>query len=125
MAMIHENLTKTRGAAVALARFDTRARTLQYMAVGNIESRICSGETSQGCATLNGTAGLTLPRLVEFNYPVPVGAVFIMHTDGLSTRWNLRDYPGLNFQSPGAIAGVLFRDFARKRDDASILVFAT
>jgi anti-sigma regulatory factor (Ser/Thr protein kinase) len=125
MKAIHDSLVKTRGAALALARFDTRARTLQYMGVGNIESRICSLETSQGCATLNGTAGLMLPRLVQFSYPVPAGAVLIMHTDGLSTRWNLRDYPGLNFQSPGAIAGVLFRDFARKRDDASILVFAT
>jgi anti-sigma regulatory factor (Ser/Thr protein kinase) len=125
MTAIHESLVKTRGAAVALVRFDTRDRTLQYVAVGNIESRICTELTSQGCATLNGTAGLTLPRLVQFNYKVPAGAVLIMHSDGLSSRWNLRDYPGLNFQSPGAIAGVLFRDFARKRDDATILVFAT
>lgn len=125
MKVIHESLVKTRGAAVALVRFDTRGRVLQYVAVGNIEARICTEETSQGCATLNGTAGLTLPRLVQFDYKVPAGAVIVMHTDGLSTRWNLRDYPGLNFQSPGAIAGVLFRDFARKRDDSSILVFAT
>lgn len=125
MTAIHEALVKTRGAAVALARFDTRQRTLTYVAVGNIEGRICTEVTTQGCATLNGTAGLTLPKLLQFTYDVPTGAVFIMHTDGLSTRWNLRDYPGLNFQSPGAIAGVLFRDFARKRDDATILVFAT
>ena len=125
MTAIHEAIVKTRGAAVALARFDTRKRSLTYLAVGNIEGRICTEVTSQGCATLNGTAGLTLPRLLQFTYDVPAGAVFVMHTDGLSTRWNLRDYPGLNFQSPGAIAGVLFRDFARKRDDATVLVFAT
>jgi len=125
MKRMHEGLITTRGAAVAIARFDSHLRTLKYVAVGNIESRICSEAASQGCATLNGTAGLTLPRLVQFDYHLPLGAAFIMHTDGLSSRWNLRDYPGLNLQSPGAIAGVLFRDFARKRDDASILVFAT
>ncbi len=125
MRCIHQEVHATRGAAVALARFDSRKRTLKYLAVGNIETRICSEGGTQGCATLNGTAGLTLPRLVEFDYKVPVHSVIVMHSDGLSCRWNLRDYPGLNYQSPGAIAGVLFRDFARKRDDATVLVFAT
>jgi anti-sigma regulatory factor (Ser/Thr protein kinase) len=125
MLLIHEALSKTRGAAVALASFDTERRILKYVAVGNIDARICAEGPCQGCATLNGTAGLRLPKLAQFEYEIAPGALIVMHSDGLSARWNLSDYPGLSLQSPGAVAGVLFRDFARKRDDATILVFAT
>jgi hypothetical protein len=125
MERIHNGLRTTRGAAIALARFHKVTRTLQYLAVGNIDTRIWNHEKSQGCATLNGTAGLRLPKLAQFDYEVPMGSAIIMHTDGLSSRWNLQSYPGLTPQLPGVIGGLLFRDFARKRDDAMVLVFAT
>jgi anti-sigma regulatory factor (Ser/Thr protein kinase) len=125
MSQIHQALAKTRGAAIALASFNTITCKLKYVAVGNIDSRFCFDGTSRGCATLNGTAGVQLPRLAEFEYDVPPGAAFVMHTDGLSSRWNLNNYPGLSLQTPGVIAGLLFRDYARKRDDATILVFST
>jgi anti-sigma regulatory factor (Ser/Thr protein kinase) len=125
MRQIHEALNLTRGAAVALASYDPAARWLKYVAVGNIDSRICTGTEARGCGCLNGTAGLRMPTLVEFEYSVPAGAAFVMHSDGLSSRWTFKDYPGLSLQTPGVIAGLLFRDFARKRDDATVLVLAT
>src|SRR5688500_3164719 len=42
MTDIHEALAETRGAAVALASFDSTERTLKYVAVGNIEARFCT-----------------------------------------------------------------------------------
>jgi hypothetical protein len=125
MGRIHEALKTTRGAAVALASLDLSDRLLKYVAVGNIEARIVTPQTSQGCATLNGTAGLHLPKLLQFEYPAPQGAVIVMHSDGLSTRWELKDYPGINFGAPAAIAGLLYRDFHRKRDDATVVVAPT
>jgi anti-sigma regulatory factor (Ser/Thr protein kinase) len=125
MEQIHTGLRSTRGAAVALARFHRATRILKYVAVGNIESRVWSQETCQGCATLNGTAGARLPTLAQFEYQVPLGSAIIMHTDGLSSRWNLQAYPGLSSQSPGVIGGLLYRDFGRPRDDAMVLVFST
>lgn len=125
MTMIHEGLNLTRGAAVALASYDPARRLLKYLAVGNIDSRICRGEDCHGCGTLNGTAGLRIPTLSQSEYSVPPGAVLVMHSDGLSSRWSLNKYPILSMQTPGVIAGLLFRDFARKRDDATVLVMAT
>jgi hypothetical protein len=46
----------------------------------------------------------------------------VMHSDGISARWDLADYPGLRARGPAIIAGVLMRDFARNRDDASVVV---
>ena len=44
-----------------------------------------------------------------------------MHSDGLMTRWNLQAYPGLLQRHPSLIAGVLYRDFVRGRDDVTVL----
>ena len=45
----------------------------------------------------------------------------ILHSDGVSARWDLAAYPGLVSQHPSLVAGVLLRDFKRGRDDASVV----
>ena len=45
-----------------------------------------------------------------------------MHSDGVKTHWTLEDYPGLVRRHPGLVAGLLFRDFRRERDDATVIV---
>lgn len=45
-----------------------------------------------------------------------------MHSDGLDTKWQLDRYPGLSHKHPSLIAGVLYRDFNRDRDDVTVLV---
>ena len=45
-----------------------------------------------------------------------------MHSDGLATRWSLDAYPGLQRRHPGLVAGVLYRDYSRGRDDVTVLV---
>ena len=69
-----------------------------------------------------GTAGVGRPRLQEFHYPFPAGAMLVMHSDGIAAHWELTDYPGLRLRHPSLVAGVLFRDGVRRRDDASAVV---
>ena len=45
-----------------------------------------------------------------------------MHSDGLGTQWRLDRYPTLSQKHPSLIAGVLYRDFYRERDDVTVLV---
>jgi hypothetical protein len=45
-----------------------------------------------------------------------------MHSDGLGSRFDLADYPGLRARDPSLIAGVLYRDHARGRDDVTVAV---
>jgi phosphatidate phosphatase APP1 len=45
-----------------------------------------------------------------------------MHSDGISGQWDLDAYPGLRTRHPSLVAGVLYRDFSRGRDDAAIAV---
>lgn len=63
-------------------------------------------------------------RRQAFTYPWSPDAVVVLHSDGLRTRWRLDAYPGLARRHPSLIAGVLYRDFARRRDDVTVLVVA-
>ena len=58
----------------------------------------------------------------EFTYEWEPGALLILHSDGVGTRWDLAAYPGLARKHCSLIAGVLWRDMARGRDDATVFV---
>jgi hypothetical protein len=45
-----------------------------------------------------------------------------MSSDGLSSHWRLDRYPGLETHHPSVIAGVLYREFKRGRDDVTMVV---
>jgi hypothetical protein len=45
-----------------------------------------------------------------------------MHSDGVSTRFGLDDYPGLRQKDPQQIAEAIARDYARENDDVLIVV---
>jgi hypothetical protein len=46
----------------------------------------------------------------------------VLHSDGITTHWRLDAYPGLEQRHPSLIAGVLYRDFTRGRDDTTVVV---
>jgi anti-sigma regulatory factor (Ser/Thr protein kinase) len=118
---IHRALMPTRGAAVAVARIDTAARTVRYVGVGNIVGALVTGEGVRHMVSHNGTAGHVAPRIREFTYDFTSPPLVILHSDGLTGRWDLNTYPGLVSQHPSLIAGVLLRDHRRPRDDATVV----
>jgi hypothetical protein len=120
---VHQALRSTRGAAVAVARIDCVRGKLTYVGIGNISARIYAGSQGrQNLVSLNGIAGHQCERIQEFNYAWPEDGLLILHSDGLSTSTGLESYPGLAARDPALIAGLLFRDFCRARDDATVVV---
>jgi anti-sigma regulatory factor (Ser/Thr protein kinase) len=120
---VHGALRSTRGAAVAVARIDLAHAKLTFAGVGNISGRIYSGsEPRHGLASVSGTAGHQVHKLQEFNYPWPADGLLQLHSDGLLSATGLESYPGLSQRDPALIAGVLYRDFARGRDDSTVVV---
>ena len=120
--LIHSALGSTRGAAVAVAEVALGARVVRYAGVGNISGRILTAGSSRSMVSVNGTAGVETRRIQEFSYPWPAGGMLVMHSDGLAMHWSLEDYPGLGHSEPALIAGVLFRDHQRVRDDSTVIV---
>jgi anti-sigma regulatory factor (Ser/Thr protein kinase) len=117
----HDALRATRGAALAVADIDWAQGSLRYCGVGNISATIIAGDNLRHLVSYNGTAGHEARKIVEFTYPWSANALLIMHSDGLMTRWNLQAYSGLLQRHPSLIAGVLYRDFVRGRDDVTVL----
>jgi anti-sigma regulatory factor (Ser/Thr protein kinase) len=122
LSEIHSALAKTRGAAVSIAEILHEKQVLRYAGAGNIVGVICSGGKTKSLVSMNGTVGHAIGKIQQFSYPWQPESELIMHSDGIATRWNVEQYPGLGSRHPALLAGVLFRDFCRKRDDATILV---
>jgi hypothetical protein len=116
-------LKSSRGAAVAVAELDQREGRARFCGLGNIAGAIVRPDgSSQSLVSHPGIAGHTMRRLREFTYEWPAGSLIVLHSDGLSTHWSLDPYAGLSSRRPDVIAGVLYRDFRRVRDDATVVV---
>ncbi len=119
----HRALRSSRGAAVAIAAVEFSLNQLRFAGVGNIGASIISGRESRSLMSHNGTVGLAIRKIQEFVYPWNAEDLLILFSDGLNTHWRLDAYPGLISRHPSIIAGVLYRDFTRQRDDVTVVVF--
>ncbi|MEZ0076930.1 SpoIIE family protein phosphatase [Planotetraspora sp. GP83] len=119
LGRIHRELRVTRGAAVAVGVVS--GGILRYSALGNVSAGIVDDER-RVLVSLPGIAGHRAPAIREFEYPLPPGALIVMHSDGVRDRWELKGYPGLRTRGPLVIAATLLRDMGVPRDDAGVLV---
>jgi len=117
---MHAALRSTRGAAAAVAHL--RGATVGFAGIGNIAGLAQAGGETRRMVSLNGTLGHVARRFQEFPVTMAAPPLMVLHSDGIASGWRLEDYPGLAVAHPALIAGVLFRDFARARDDATVLV---
>lgn len=122
LARMHLALRPTRGAAVAVADVDAAGGKVVFAGVGNIAGVLVAGGAARRMVSHNGTVGHVVRRVQEFAYPFQGAPLVALCSDGLGTGWSLDAYPGLSQRHPTLIAGVLYRDFNRGRDDVTVLV---
>ena len=123
LALAHEALRATRGAAVALAAVDADAGELVFAGIGNVFAQIVhAGGTTIGLPSSYGTVGGDLRKVHEQRVPFAREDGLILATDGVRPRWQWSSYPGLWGRDPALIAGVVYRDFSAGRDDATVVV---
>ena len=98
---------RTRGAALAVAQIGAGVR---YAGVGNISGVLTGGERSRGLATQNGTVGLQMRKVQQFDYEWPSRGLLIMHSDGISNRWRwtpiLASRSGIRPSSPACCSAI-------------------
>jgi anti-sigma regulatory factor (Ser/Thr protein kinase) len=119
---VHEGLRPTRGAAVAVTEIDSRRGVIHFAGIGNIAGTVLAQGRSWSLVSHHGTAGHDVRRIQEFSYPWPAGATLVLHSDGLISHWTFDRHPGLAARHPMLVAGILYRDFRRGRDDTSVVV---
>ncbi|MBU2549556.1 MAG: serine/threonine-protein phosphatase, partial [Proteobacteria bacterium] len=115
----------TRGVVMALARLDWSQSGIEYAGIGNIESKIVNGPSTQGFISRRGIVGLNAPRPLVTRNPWSPGHILVMYSDGLSSHWNWRDFAGLAEEPAGVLARHLLLKLAKDNDDATVLVVKT
>lgn len=113
-------LRDTRGAAVALARFDFQALVAQFVGVGNV-SAILSGARKRRLASIPGIVGTGLPALQVEHVPMLSGGFAALFTDGLDPLFDHNEPDVL--QSDRAVQDIaqrLVQSQGRVNDDVGI-----
>ena len=117
---VHRRMSGTRGGAVGIVRIDgQRAR---FAGLGNVAASIVSGGTRKSMVSIPGIAGHQARSFRQFDYEAPPGAAVILHSDGISNRWEAAALPGIEARDPLLIAAVLLAEAGVHRDDAGVLV---
>lgn len=122
LEVTHTALRGTRGAAVAVAEIDLTQQIVSFAGVGNIAGTVLTPGGRYGLTSHNGIVGYAVPKIQAFTYPWTDKTLLVMYSDGLLSRWDLDAYPGLALRHPSLAAGVLYRQYARGRDDVTVVV---
>ncbi|HEU4564336.1 MAG TPA: SpoIIE family protein phosphatase [Gemmatimonadaceae bacterium] len=118
----HAALRSTRGASMAVALVIPGEGVVRFAGIGSVGGAIFDGQQSRPLATHNGIVGHELRRVHEEVYPLPHEGVLILHSGGIAAQSRIDDYPGLASRDPSLIAGVMYRDFGRNREDVTVVV---
>lgn len=121
----HRRLAHTRGGALAVVRVagtGAAGTGVRFAGLGNIMAVILGGGTRTAMLSVPGIAGHQARTIRQFEYTAPPGAAVVLHSDGVSARWNPAALPGLSTRDPLVIAAALLAEAGIRRDDASVLV---
>jgi len=116
----HRGLQKTRGAAMSIARIQHDPVRLEHVSIGNVDTRVYNTHEPVRPYCYNGTLGMIMKNNKPAGYPLGHGAIVVMASDGIKTRFSVDEQ---NFRmEPAAIARSVFSTYQRGTDDASVLV---
>lgn len=116
----HRRMGHTRGGALGVVR--QAGEAIWFAGLGNIAAVILAEGTRRGMISVPGIAGHQARTIRQFEYTAPPGAAIILHSDGLSNRWEPAALPGLNARDPLVIGATLLAEAGTRRDDAGVLV---
>lgn len=105
-------------------RIEPGARTVSFCGVGNVSTFVVDPATNTRRSLLSapGIVGHQLPTLRTVSQELPRDSGVIMHSDGLTERWQPASLPGLLAHSPLVAAAQLLREAGVRRDDAGVAV---
>ncbi len=121
----HDALRQSRGAVLGMASFSAHAASMSWISVGNVEGRLLRAVPNgrpEGEALLQhaGTVGDRLPPLTVLTVPVHPGDTLVFTTDGV--RHDFTAAAARVADPPQSIAERILSQFARRTDDALVLV---
>jgi anti-sigma regulatory factor (Ser/Thr protein kinase) len=117
---VHRRMSGTRGGAVGIVRIG--GQLARFAGLGNVAASIVSGGQRKSMVSIPGIAGHQARVIRQFDYEAPPGSAVVLHSDGISSRWEAAALPGIESRDPLLIAAVLLAEAGIHRDDAGVLV---
>jgi hypothetical protein len=117
---VHRRLSATRGGAVSVVQ--VTGDSVRFAGLGNVAGWIITDAGRSGLVSVPGIAGHQARSIRVFEYELPPGGVVVLHSDGLTSKWDIRALPRLAASDPLVIAAALLAAAGVHRDDAGILV---
>ena len=116
----HRRIAHTRGGALAVVQ--VAGEVVRFAGLGNVAAVILADGTRRSMLSVPGIAGHQARTIRQFEYAAPPGAAIVLHSDGISGRWDPAALPGLNARDPLVVAAALLATAGSRRDDAGVLV---
>ncbi len=117
---VHRRMSGTRGGAVGVVQVG--GQLARFAGLGNVAASVVSDGQRKSMISIPGIAGVQARTIRQFEYDVPPGSAVIVHSDGISSRWEAATLPALEARDPLLIAAVLLAEAGVHRDDAGVLV---
>lgn len=118
---LHAHLKGGRGGVAIIGSIDLNNAQLSCVGVGNIEMCMFGSQTKRFVMTA-GVLGYDIRTPKVQVLPLQAGDTLVMHSDGISSRFDLSDYPNLPWDNPDKIANTLIEQFGKRNDDATAFV---
>jgi anti-sigma regulatory factor (Ser/Thr protein kinase) len=120
---IHEAVKRSRGLVAMVAVYNFKDKHWTLCGVGNITAWAGNMQQNRNVLSYNGIVGLNIPQSINEHQVLPEhGHVLILCSDGFRNRWDLQKYPGILKHDLSILAAALYKDYARRTDDMSILI---
>jgi anti-sigma regulatory factor (Ser/Thr protein kinase) len=123
---MHAPLKKTRGGVGTVVVYDSVSEKYEILGVGNISIKIFGNGEFKNVMSYNGIIGHNIPNTMTSHEVSGRDFRFIiLCSDGIKSRWDISKYPMIQRYDPIIMAAAIYKDFARKTDDMSVVVIKT
>jgi anti-sigma regulatory factor (Ser/Thr protein kinase) len=121
---MHQAVKRTRGLVGSIVVIDLLAKRGWISGIGNIAVKSFSASQSRNHICYNGIIGLNIPGTMKDQDLLTGDAnqYIVLCSDGIRSQWDITKYPGLLKYDLSMLAAVIYKDFARKTDDMSVVV---
>lgn len=121
LARLNREFRGSRGLAAAAVSVDSETGVARFSGVGNVVGRVIGHEHVR-LVSQDGIVGQFARDVRQQELALEPGSIVVLHTDGVSERFGVREYPTIHHHGPAEIATSLIEWFGRKHDDCGCLV---
>jgi len=118
---LNKDIQSTRGAAVGICNIHRESGAITYSGIGNTGIRIRSSKVFGGFSK-EGVVGQYTRSIEDIEGSINNGDIIIMHSDGLTSRFNFPQISNETNESLSVIARDFVYEYGKEFDDSSCVI---